>query len=225
MTPLPGAPAVREEQGKVIPRRRHERAGLFGIGAEDRPRAAGGAPGWIWAAVGGAALLIALVTAIGITSQRSSVQIEGADPAKLASADSLTKILRKNPNDVHALVELGNIYYDTKNFPDAVGFYDRALAKDSSLVDVQVDRAVALHQAGRAEEAVKDLESIVARHPDHAIAAFDLAVIYEFEGRKDDAERMYHEAAEKATSADVQHVATMRLKALEGTMPTPPPQP
>src|SRR5881394_1126574 len=71
LSPVPGAPVVSEEQGKVIPRRHHTRAGLFGIGAEERPRAAaGGAPGWIWAAVGAAALLIALGTAIGITSQR-----------------------------------------------------------------------------------------------------------------------------------------------------------
>jgi tetratricopeptide (TPR) repeat protein len=175
--------------------------------------------------VGVAALLITLGTAIGITSQRSRVTIEGADPAKLATADSLDKILRKNPNDVKALVELGNVYYDTKNFADAISFYDKALAKDSTLVDVAVDRAVALDQAGHPDQAVHDLETIVARHPDHAIAAFDLAVIYEFQGRKEDAAREYKDAAAKATSADVQHVATMRLKPLEGTMPTPPPQP
>ena len=222
---MPGAPVIREEQGKVIPRRHHQRAGLFGIGGEERPRAAGGAPGWIWAVVGAAALLIALGTAIGITSQRSRVSVEGADATKLATADSLDKILRKNPDDVKALVEMGNVYYDTKNFSDAVGFYDKALAKDSTLVDVAVDRAVALDQAGHADQAVRDLESIVARHPDHAIASFDLAVIYEFQGRKEDAEREYKNAAQKATSADVQHVATMRLKQLEGTMPPAPPQP
>jgi predicted negative regulator of RcsB-dependent stress response len=225
MSPVPGVPGVSTEQGKVIPRRHHQRAGLFGIGSEDRPRAAGGAPGWIWAAVGAVALLIALGTAIGITNQRSKVNIEGADPAKLATADSLDRILRKNPNDVKALVEMGNVYYDTKNFDDAIGFYDKALARDSSLVDVAVDRAVALHQAGHPDRAVSDLEGIVARHPEHAIAAFDLAVIYEFQGRKADAERMYTDAAAKATSAAVQHVATMRLKQLEGTMPTPPPNP
>ena len=224
-SPLPGTPRVTEERGKVIPRRHHQRAGLFGIGSEERPRGAGGAPGWIWAAVGAGALLIALATAIGITSQRSRVNIEGADQAKLATADSLDKILRKNPDDVPALVAMGNLYYDTKNFDDAVGFYNRALAKDSTLIDVSVDRAVALHQAGHPDQAVRDLEGIVARHPEHAIAAFDLAVIYEFQGRKADAERMYQDAAAKATSRDVQHVATMRLQQLQGTMPAPPPNP
>jgi predicted negative regulator of RcsB-dependent stress response len=224
---VPGAPTVHEEQGKVIPRRQHQRAGLFGIGGgEPRTHAgAGGAPGWIWAAVGMAALLIALFTAIGITSQRPKIAIEGADAAKLATADSLARILKKNPEDVQANVEMGNVYYDTKNFTDAIGYYDKALARDSSLIDVSVDRAVAIHQAGRPDEAVRDLEAIVARHPVHAIARFDLAVIYEFQGRKADAEDQYRQAASHATSPEVQHVATMRLKALQGTMPTPPPQP
>src|SRR5262245_14835039 len=124
---LPGAPVVRQEEGKVIPRRQHERAGLFGIGGGDRPRSEGGAPGWIWAAVGAAALVIALITAISITSQRPSISMENADPAKLASADSLARILKKSPNDVSANIELGNLYYDTKNFGDAIIYYDRAL--------------------------------------------------------------------------------------------------
>jgi len=223
---LPGAPTVHEEQGKVIRRRQHARAGLFGIGSEARTHAgAGGAPGWIWAAVGMVALLITLGTAIGITNHGPKIAIEGADQAKLATADSLARILKKNPNDVQANVEMGNVYYDTKNFSDAIGYYDKALAKDSSLVDVSVDRAVAIHQAGRPDEAVADLEAIIAKHPDHPIARFDLAVIYEFQGRKADAEEQYRQAAAHATSPEVQHVATMRLKALEGTMPTPPPQP
>jgi len=223
---LPGAPTVHEEQGKVIPRRQHQRAGLFGIGSEPRPHTGGGGPpGWIWAAVGMGALMIALFTAIGITSQRPKVAIAGADAAKLATADSLARILKKSPDDVQANVEMGNVYYDTKNFTDAIGYYDKALARDSSLIDVSVDRAVAIHQAGRPDEAVAILESIVAKHPDHPIARFDLAVIYEFQGRKADAEEQYRQAAAHATSPEVQHVATMRLKALEGTMPTPPPNP
>jgi tetratricopeptide (TPR) repeat protein len=222
---LPGAPVVRQEEGKVIPRRHHDRAALFGIGGGGRPRGEGGAPGWIWAAVGAGALLIALITAISITSQKPAISMEGADPAKLAAADSLARVLKKNPNDVSANVELGNLYYDTKNFGDAISYYDRALAQDSTLIDVAVDRAVAIHQSGRPDRAMDDLERIVQLHPEHAVAAFDLGVIYEFQGRKDDAARAYQMAEARATSPEVKHVAAMRLKALKGEIQAPPPNP
>jgi tetratricopeptide (TPR) repeat protein len=217
---------VREEQGKVIPRRQHARAGLFGIGGEDRPSAAGGAPSWIWAVVGGGALIVTLITAIGITARRPSVTIEGGTAAQVTSADSLARILRKHPDDVRANVELGNIYYDTKNFGEALAYYDRARARDTSLVDVAVDRAVALHQAGHPDQAIAQLESLIVRHPDHAVALFDLGVIYEFQGRTADAARVYREAVARATTPQLKHVAAMRLRALENPgAPAAPPLP
>ena len=222
---LPGAPTVREEQGKVIPRRRHGRAGLFGIGSEDRPTGTGDAPAWIWAAVGAVALVVALVTAIGITAGRPKVTLEGGTSAQLVSADSLARILRKTPDDPKANAELGNLYYDTKNFAEAIPYYDRALAGDTSLVDVAVDRAVAHYQAGHPDQAIAQLESLMVRHPNHGVAAFDVGVIYEFQGKTADAARAYRLAVERAATPELKHVAAMRLQALEhpGTMPGPVP--
>jgi cytochrome c-type biogenesis protein CcmH/NrfG len=209
-SPLPGSPSIAEEPGKVIPRRRHARAALFGLGAGDRPEVPGGAPSWIWLMIGALALGIAAWTAIHIASQTPAIDVEGASREQLVRADSLARVLRRDPNDRDANVELGNVYYDTKNFADAVNYYRRALAIDSTLVDVAVDMAVSLHQSGHTPEAIATLKEIIARHPEHVVARFDLGVIYEFQGRLDDADAVYREALALPLRPELRHAFEQR---------------
>jgi Flp pilus assembly protein TadD len=54
-------------------------------------------------------------------------------------------------------------------------------------VDQLYDEAVELQQAGKIEEAVGKLESLVVEHPDFALAHAALSVFYGKQGRQDEA--------------------------------------
>lgn len=206
---LPGQPSVQEEPGKVIPRRRHAQAGLFGIGGGDH-RDSAGAPSWIWLLVGGAALVFTLVTAITITTQPRPPEVPGASREQLASADSLATILRRDSLAVRANIAMGNIYYDTQNFREAIPYYRRALAVDPDQIDTRVDLAVALHQTGRSGEGLAELDQVLAKRPDHAVARFDQAVIYEFMGKLDEAEAAYRSLERLPLEPQMRHVVEQR---------------
>jgi cytochrome c-type biogenesis protein CcmH/NrfG len=214
---------VTEEPGKIIPRRRHARVGLFGIGA-GQPEPAGSAPSWIWLLVGAAALVIAVGAAISITAQKPPLVIPGATRDQVQLGDSLVKALARDSLDIVANIELGNLYYDTHNFGDAVRYYRRALSVHPDLPDVRVDMAVSLHQSGHTPEALGELAQVIAAHPEHVIARLDLGIILEAVGRVAEAESTYNVVSGMTLTADQRDLVARQLAGLQQrkTMPAAP---
>jgi hypothetical protein len=208
---LLGPRGVTEEPGRVIPRRRHARVTFFGIGgAGDEPP--GGAPSWIWFAVAGAALVIAVIAAIGITSQRPPFALPNGSRAQAAAADSLAKVLDRDSLAVDANVGLGNLLYDTGNFGAAVRYYRRGLSVDPDQPDVRVDLATSLHQSGHSPEAVAELQEVIAAHPGHALARFNLAIVFESLGRLEDAAAAFRSLDELPLSAELRAEVAKHLQ-------------
>lgn len=195
-----------------------------------RPEARGGtsAPGWLWAAVGLFALGVVLVSAIQIATAPKPIAVPNATPAQLASAESLSVLLRADSTAVGPNIGLGNLLYDTGNFGDAIPYYRRALAVDPNLIDVQVDLAVAHHNSGQSEVAREILEDAIAKRPDHAVAHFDLGVIYTQLGRRDDARLVLQKARTLEGPEAMMKVVDqllVHLDAPEGSNPLPPGHP
>ena len=208
---LPGMTKVVEEEGKVIPRRTHSRIGFLGIGGGDRPRG-DDAPNWIWLILGTFALGAALFAAIGNATREPPFSVPGASPVQANIADSLRRALRKDSLNVDGYIRLANLLYDTQNYEQAVPYYRTVLRLDPGKTDARVDLGVALHQSGHTGEAVSELGQVLAEHPDHAIAWFDLGVIYEFIGDLNGAEEAYLTAAELDVKPELAHAIDQRLR-------------
>jgi tetratricopeptide (TPR) repeat protein len=219
---------VVEEPGKIIPRRRHARAGLLGIGGAGAEQP-GGAPSWIWFAVAAGALVIAVIAAVGITTQKPPFVISGATAEQSHYADSLSKVLGRDSLDLAANVGLGNVLYDSGHFDEAVRYYRRALAVHPDLPDVRVDMAVSLHQSGHTPEAIAELQQVIAAHPEHGIARLDLGIILESVGRLADAEAAYRAMANMPLPAELRSALAERTAGLQekkramAQLPTGPP--
>jgi tetratricopeptide (TPR) repeat protein len=181
------------------------------------PRGMGGSsvPSWLWAAVGLAALVAVLVSAIQIARQPAPLAVPNADKPQLASAESLAVLLRADSTSVGPNVGLGNLYYDTGNYDLAIPYYRRALRKDPDLVDVRVDLGVSYHNIKQLELAQKELEEAVRRRPDHPVAQFDLAVVYQTMGRKEEARAHYLKAKSLDTPPQMAQVIDQLLGQLD----------
>jgi tetratricopeptide (TPR) repeat protein len=157
------------------------------------PRGGGdtGPPSWIWVGVGLAALVAVLVSAIQIARQPAPLSIPGATKPQLATAESLRVVLRRDTTAVAPNVALGNLFYDTNNYKEAIPYYERALRKDPSHNDVRVDLGVAHHYAGNQELALSLLREAVRVDSTHAIAWFDLAIIQESLGMREEARQNF----------------------------------
>jgi tetratricopeptide (TPR) repeat protein len=81
-------------------------------------------------------------------------------------------------SDLEILIETGNRLMDSQQYMEAISHYTRALELDSTLVDVRVDRGSCYFAVGRNEDAKSDFEIALEQDPEHAIAHFNLGIIY-----------------------------------------------
>jgi cytochrome c-type biogenesis protein CcmH/NrfG len=99
---------------------------------------------------------------------------QGEPPLPQLSDEEVAKL----PKDFAKLVEMGNHYFDHQQFHDAMVIYKKALEIDSTALDVRTDYAAALNFMGDFAGAKRELEFVLAKNPKHAVATFNLGVVY-----------------------------------------------
>ncbi|MGE5247116.1 MAG: tetratricopeptide repeat protein [Verrucomicrobiota bacterium] len=100
-----------------------------------------------------------------------------------AEIDSYKEILRRSPENLQALIGLGNLYYDTNQDRLAIGSYERALKLDPSNANVRTDMAVCFRRTGDVDRAVEELKKAIATNPRHAQSRYNLGIILIYDKR------------------------------------------
>lgn len=101
-------------------------------------------------------------------------------------AAPLLAALKVDPNNVETLVQLGNLYFDHRVYPEAIEYYSRALELRPSDVNARTDLGTAFWYSGFADKAVAEYEKSLALDPNHQNTLFNLGVV-RLEGLKDPA--------------------------------------
>jgi len=111
-------------------------------------------------------------------AQASNFNQQSADAqmqAALAQAAApLLEAVNKNPNDYDSLVKLGNVYYDGKQYPNAISYYQRALAIHPENADVRTDMGTAYWYSGDADKAITTMQASLKYRPGHPQTLFNL---------------------------------------------------
>jgi cytochrome c-type biogenesis protein CcmH/NrfG len=146
------------------------------VAPEAAPAAAATAPAGMG---GGAGMGAGQLPGIG------SQQQGGTSPEMLAQAAQplLTK-LQANPKDFETLRQLGNLYYDGQAFPQAIEYYNKALAIDSKNPDVLTDVGTAYWYSGDADKALAEFGKSLAVRPNHPGTMFNEGIVM-WQGKKD----------------------------------------
>lgn len=99
-------------------------------------------------------------------------------------AEPLLASLKQNPNDPEALYKIGNVYYDTRQFADAVKYYEQSLKLKPDATDVRTDMATAYYFMGDPDHAIAEFEAVLKQNPKHANALFNEGMV-KWEGKGD----------------------------------------
>lgn len=87
----------------------------------------------------------------------------------------------KNPT---LLYQIGNLYYDAQQYPEAVKYYEQSLKIDAKATDVRTDMATAYHLMGQSDRAIQEFEAVLKIDAKHANALFNEGMV-KWQDKKD----------------------------------------
>ena len=109
----------------------------------------------------------------------------GASPEALAqAAQPLLAKVQANPKDPQALIQLGNLYYDGKSYPQAIEYYNKSLEVDPKNPDVITDLGTAYWYSGNPDKAIEQFNRSLALRPNNPNTLFNLGIV-KWQGKKD----------------------------------------
>jgi len=107
-----------------------------------------------------------------------------ADAGPLDAAERIgaaRAVLDKDPKNVQAWIELGNLYFDTKQPQKSVDAYARALELDPRNPNVLTDQGVMYRALGAYDRAVANFQKAAEIDPQHLQSLYNLGVVYAFD--------------------------------------------
>lgn len=105
--------------------------------------------------------------------------------AALAQAAApLLDAINRNPNDYDSLVKLGDVFYDGQQYPNAIQYYERALAIHPENPDVRTDMGTAYWYTGDADKAIAAMQTSLKYRPGHPQTLFNLGWV-RWQGKAD----------------------------------------
>jgi len=143
--------------------------------------------GWIIATQQQPARAIAPVTEVAASPPQSQAASSSGQQAKVldeARVQQLTTILNSDPKNVGAAVQLGNTYFDAERYPEAIKWYEQALAIDPKNADASTDLGVSYYYTNRPDEALKQFENSLRIDPKHTKTLLNKGIVLAF-GKQD----------------------------------------
>lgn len=96
----------------------------------------------------------------------------------------LESIVAKEPRDLQALIDLGNLYFDSRQPAKAIDAYGRALAIDPRNADVRTDLGIMCRAIKDYDRAAAEFREAARIDPKHRNSRFNLALVLQ-EDKKD----------------------------------------
>ncbi|MFI5097136.1 MAG: tetratricopeptide repeat protein [Candidatus Acidiferrales bacterium] len=92
-------------------------------------------------------------------------------------AAPLLESLKADTNNPDLLTRIGNIYYDVKQYPEAIDYYERSLKIQPANAAVRTDMATAYWYSGNADTALVEFNKALTYEPNKANTLFNIGIV------------------------------------------------
>ncbi len=123
--------------------------------------------------------------------------------------DKLLPALSTQPKNLALLSQIGNLYYDSGQYREAITYYEQALSLQPENFSIRTDLATCYYNMQEHERALKELDQVLAKKPDFSQALYNYGVIQYF-GRKD--KQATVSAWEKLLAVDPQYPSAGQVR-------------
>ena len=118
---------------------------------------------------------------MGSNSQPTPEQLKAMGDVQ---AKPLLEKLKTDPQNADLLTGIGNIYYDTQQFPTAISYYQQCLKLQPENTGVRTDMATAYWYSGDADTAIAEFKKSLSYEPNKPNTLFNLGIV-EWQGKMD----------------------------------------
>jgi tetratricopeptide (TPR) repeat protein len=101
-----------------------------------------------------------------------------------AQAAPLLEQLKASPTNAALLAQVGNLYYDAKQYPAAIEYYERSLKAQPTDTSVRTDLGTAYWYNGDADTAIAQFNKALSYEPTKSDTLFNLGIV-KLQGKKD----------------------------------------
>ena len=109
-------------------------------------------------------------TQVQLTPEQQKAMVDQAVAPLLAT-------LKNSPDDFNTIVQVANLYYDGRQYPEAVKYYQLSLKSQPENPDVLTDLGTSLWYTGDADGAIAEFQTALKYRPDHPGTLFNLGVV------------------------------------------------
>ncbi len=139
-----------------------------------------------------AAVLLALLFGCGKTEEtrRPPAKAKNANatasqqPYYYGLIEEYRTILAEDPRNRAATIALGNAYYDSGLWKEAITYYERALQLDPRDPDILTDLGTCYRNTGKSDRAIELYKKALQDNPGHLNAMYNLGIVYAYDKKE-----------------------------------------
>jgi cytochrome c-type biogenesis protein CcmH/NrfG len=90
---------------------------------------------------------------------------------------TLREIVKKDPKNLPAWVELGNLYFDTDQPKEAIEAYSQYLAVKPDNPDVRTDMGIMYRKLGQFDKAIEEFRKAAQSDPKHVNSRYNIGLV------------------------------------------------
>jgi len=133
---------------------------------------------------------------------------------------ALRSIVEKDPKNVQARVELGNLYFDAERYDQAIKWYEDTLKLNPRDPDVSTDLGISYYYSNQPDRALAQFEESLKANPKHTKTMLNIGIVRAF-GKQDlpGAIAIWQKLLELAPSSPEGEAARRALDSLKAAHP------
>ena len=117
--------------------------------------------------------------------KKEEPKVQGTVPSSALAVQNrimqLQETVSRDPKNLGAVIELGNMLMDASRCQEAINAYQKALDMDRKNVNVRVDMGTCYRKIRQPDRAAEEYRKAIAIDPDHPNAHRNLAVVLAFD--------------------------------------------
>jgi cytochrome c-type biogenesis protein CcmH/NrfG len=97
---------------------------------------------------------------------------------------ALQAVAEQNPKDAQPRVQLGNMFFDAEQYPQAISWYEQAMAIDPKDANISTDLGVAYYYTNQPDKAITQFQHSLSLDPRHTKTLLNMGIVRAF-GKQD----------------------------------------